>query len=392
MTVGAVRERRRLVEVLRREDALSDPAWISAFRRVPRHVFLPRFFVPDNSGWAAVAEGDDGWLQQVYADRVLVTQLDDDPSGWARARRGGPIPGTPTCSSSMPAIMAIMLEELRVTDGDRVLEVGSGTGYNAALLCRRLGASHVSTVDIDAHLVHTARRALARCGYAPSCEVYDGAQGFPPNAPYDRVLCTCAVSCIPPAWLEQTRPGGLVVTTLNRPIGAGLVRIVAQRGPLGTGRVLARDGRFMPLRAHRLADPERLVAALPDRRDAAAGKTTLPIGAVVSPSSRFEFFAGLQLPDVSPVHDPADRDATFLVHADGSWARHRAREGDYLVEQGGPRRLWDIVEAAYATWRSLGEPSRDRFGVTVTPDGQEIWLDTPGSPHRWPLVASDWQR
>jgi methyltransferase of ATP-grasp peptide maturase system len=376
---GAARLRRRLAENLRREGAVRDARWAEAFRTVPRHVFLPRFFVPDGRGWRAVAREDDGGLVLTYSPNVLVTQLDDDPSRWTEARAGGPVHGTPTSSSSMPAIMAIMLEALLVSDGKRVLEIGTGTGYNAALLCHRLGESSVSTVDIDPVLVESAVKCLAECGFAPTCEIYDGAQGFPREAPFDRVLCTCSVSSIPPAWLEQVVPGGLIVTTLNRPIGAGLLRIVAGEGATGQGRVLARDGRFMPLRAHRLADPASLLASLggpADRR-----RPVLPFRKVVSPTSRFEFYAGLRLPGVIALRD-------FLLHPDGSWARHHLRDGEHVVEQGGPRRLWDVVERAHADWSDLGEPARDRFGVTLGPEGQFLWLDAPTSRHRWPLAES----
>jgi hypothetical protein len=180
-------------------------------------------------------------------------------------------------------------------------------------------------------------------------------------------------------WLDQTRPGGLVVTTLNRPLGAGLVRITAGEGPCGRGRVLADDGRFMPLRAHRQPVDEALVAILSTNATGVVRPTALPMSTVASPASPFEFFAGLALPDVVPVSTTPE--ATVLLHPDGSWARH---EGN-LVTQGGPRNLWDEVETAYTQWKDLDQPRRSRFGITVDPDAQELWLDTPDSPHRWPL-------
>ena len=356
---------------------MTDARWIDAFLRVPRHAFLTRFFLPEGEGWVAVAKEDRGWLRRVYSTNVLVTQLDDDSKQWDAARSGGPVPGIPTSSSSMPSIMAIMLEELQLSDGQTVLEIGTGTGYNAALLCQRLGDANVSTVDIDPAIVEPAKRALAECGFQPDCVVSDGAQGLPSRAPFDRVLCTCAVSTIPLAWLEQTVPGGLIVTTLNRPIGAGLVRIVAGEGATGQGRVLERDGRFMPLRADRLTHPAMLLA----KHTGESGDVTptqLPLDAVLSPSSRFEFYAGLELPNVVALGD-------HLLHADGSWARHRTLDGEHVVEQGGPRRLWDDVERAHGEWTALGQPSRDRFGITVTPEAQEFWLDSPASSHRWAL-------
>ncbi|MFF5986071.1 ATP-grasp peptide maturase system methyltransferase [Prauserella flavalba] len=377
---SAARERRRLAERLRRDGALTDPWWIEAFRRVPRHVFLPRFFVPKGPHWAALDSDDPGWLSTVYSDSVLVTQLDDDPERWALARREGPVAGTPTSSSSMPAIMAVMLEELRVRDGDRVLEIGTGTGYNAALLCHRLGDANVSTVDIDPSLSLAAKAALAAIGYTPECEVADGEKGFEPGAPYDRVLCTCSVSHIPPAWLEQTRPGGLVLTTLNRPIGAGLVRLVAGEGATGDGEVLARDGRFMPMRAHRLADT---TAVLRHRGPPAAkGTTALSVNDVLDPASPFEFFASLELPGVTAAFDPGGGDTCFLVHPDGSWAGHRTLNDEFLVEQGGERKLWDLVEHAYARWQELGRPAREAFRISVAGQRQEIRF----GEQSWPLA------
>ncbi|MFD6066076.1 MULTISPECIES: methyltransferase domain-containing protein [Amycolatopsis] len=372
---NATRLRRRLVEHLLAEGVLHDARWMTAFRSVPRHVFLPRFFVPAANGWAAVESGDDEWLRRVYSPDVLVVQLDDDSGLWERARYLGAQPGTPTSSSSQPSIMAIMLEELRVTDGHRVLEIGTGTGYNTALLCHRLGSGLVYTVDIDPELVDAARKRLAEIGYAPSCAAADGAEGFPAGVLYDRVLCTCSVSSIPPAWLEQTVPGGLIVTTLNRPIGGGLVRIVAGEGATGQGRVLARDGRFMPLRAHRFKPSKALDG------DVSWRPTRLPMGVLTEVRSRFEFFAGLHLPGVTAARAGQ---STTLVHPDGSWMRHRQRGGEFEVAEGGPRRLWEIVEAAHEDWLGLGEPGRERFGLSLDGVEQVIWLDSPDG-RTWPL-------
>jgi methyltransferase of ATP-grasp peptide maturase system len=336
----AAKGRARLVRTLQAARLLPDPAWRAAFGAVPRHAFLDRFFrVTGDGTWLAVDSGDAGWLDQVYADQVLVTQLDGDPARWAVARETGPVFGVPTSSSSQPAIMAVMLSILDVTPGHRVLEIGTGTGYNAALLCHRLGAANVTTVDIDADLAATARARLAECGYTPTCLASDGAEAQTSGAPYDRVLATCAVARIPLPWLAQTAPGGLVVTTLHRPLGAGLVRLTAGDGATGEGRVLAEDGRFMPLRAHRLTR-----TAQPDETMGAVRPTTLNADELVSPRSRFEFFAGLLLPDVTATS--GEQGAVRLDHPDGSWVRHSGGRGRHEVWQGGPRCLWDVVEQA----------------------------------------------
>ena len=361
------------------EGVLPDPAWRAAFADVPRHAFLDRFFRASGDGrWVAVAATDADWLDLVYADQVLVTQLDGEPERWTVARQSGPVFGVPTSSSSQPAIMAVMLTVLDVHDGDRVLEIGTGTGYNAALLCHRLGDDRVYTVDIDQALLAAARHRLTGAGYHPTCVAADGALGHPPGAPYDRVLATCSVARIPVPWLEQTRPGGVIVTTLHRPLGAGLVRLTVGDGPTGTGRVLPEDGRFMPLRAHRLPRAER-----PDESDCAVGPTDLSAGVLVDHRSTFEFYAGLLLPETTVTTD--QNGTVWLSDPDGSWARHVTSRGHHQVWQGGPRRLWDVVEQAHAQWRALGRPTRDRFGVTIDGSAQTLWLDHPDSDHHWPL-------
>jgi len=374
------RLRRRLVRHLVEEDVLHDERWTEAFATVPRHAFLPRFFLPADDKWAAVDRSDPEWLERTYSPDVLVTQLDDDPARWEQARTTGPVHGTPTCSSSMPAIMAIMLEELLAQDGNRILEIGTGTGYNAGLLCHRCGSGNVSTVDIDPHLSAEAAARLAECGYAPALATGDGAQGFPAGILFDRLLCTASVARIPQAWLEQTVPGGYLVTTLYRPLGGGLIRLTAGEGATGEGQVLPRDGRFMPLRADRLPPP----ADVPPAADAQWRPTELTMSEVLKPRRHFEFFASLELPGARPVQIEPNG-AFALAHPDGSWARTRHSGSGFEVAQGGPRALWDLAEDAHARWTSLGSPDRSRFGLTVDGAEQTFWLDDPQSELRWPL-------
>ena len=190
--------RTRLADDLLAEGALRDPRWLAAFREVDRHVFLPRFFRQLTDGrWGPVDADDPGWLSLVYRDRVCVTQLNGDDGAWQQARGDGAVSGIPTSSSSMPTIMAIMLEALEARPGHAVLEIGAGTGYNAALLCHVLGDDHVTTVDVDPGVLARAREHLAAAGFLPTCVAGDGELGHPERAPYDRVLGTCAVSRVP---------------------------------------------------------------------------------------------------------------------------------------------------------------------------------------------------
>jgi protein-L-isoaspartate O-methyltransferase len=131
------------------------------------------------------------WLRGVYADVPLATRLRD---------------GELVSSSSQPSLMARMLAELRVADGDRVLEIGAGTGYNAALLAHRLGDGLVTTVDLEPEITESARAHLAAAGHRPTVVTGDGSRGVPEHAPYDRIIATCALTSIPRAWPAQCAP------------------------------------------------------------------------------------------------------------------------------------------------------------------------------------------
>jgi protein-L-isoaspartate(D-aspartate) O-methyltransferase len=158
----------------------------AALRDVPRHLFLPG--LPPESA---------------YRDDAIVTKRDAD--------------GQPISSSSQPAIMAIMLDQLDLAPGQRVLEIGAGTGYNAALMSHIVGSDGaVVSVDIDSEVAAQAREHLASAGYQDVTVVAaDGAAGYPPSAPYDRVIATVGVSDLAPPWLDELSPGGRIVVPLD---------------------------------------------------------------------------------------------------------------------------------------------------------------------------------
>jgi protein-L-isoaspartate O-methyltransferase len=143
-----------------------------------------------------------------------------------------------------------MLEALEVQPGQRVLEIGAGTGYNAALLSRLVGPrGRVVTIDIDAVTARRARRALAAGGYSARVATGDGRQGWARGAPYDRIVATASAAEIPRAWLDQLAPGGL----LEAPVqlrGDSAVQAIPlfRREGEGFRSVSVLCGGFMPLR------------------------------------------------------------------------------------------------------------------------------------------------
>lgn len=181
-------ERRdRLIDRLR--ERVDDERVIDAMAAVPRHEF-----VPDNE------------QRNAYADRPL------------------PIGEDQTISA--PHMVAIMADLLEVDPGTRVLEIGTGCGYHAAVTAELVGPEHVYSVEYHENLARAARRRLADLGYGEiSVRAGDGHDGWAEHALYDRAYLTCAAPDFPEAVGEQVRPGG----TLLAPLGQGRQTLVKAR-------------------------------------------------------------------------------------------------------------------------------------------------------------------
>jgi protein-L-isoaspartate(D-aspartate) O-methyltransferase len=240
-----------LVAALDAAGALPE-AWREAFLAVPRHAFLPaKIWVDDGDGEPRPLNRDtnpDEWLESAYTNVAIVTQFDDGATVW-------PAIGTHrTSSASEPAMVATMLERLDVREGQQVLDIGTGTGYNAALLAYRLGASQVTTVEIDPVIAGAAKTALDAVGYPVMAIIGDGAAGWPVRAPYDRVIATVAayLGAFPYEWVRQTIPGGVIVAPVRADyVGSGpLVRLTVDDNGRATGHPVSAVG-FMPLRQQR---------------------------------------------------------------------------------------------------------------------------------------------
>jgi protein-L-isoaspartate O-methyltransferase len=366
-----VRSQRDLTDALRVRGVIP-PAWESAVASVDRGLFVPDRF----PGFDKNADPD-GWREKVYSDTPVITQFNDG------VRIDGVDEGAflrPTSSSSMPSIMLEMLALLDVREGHRVLEVGTGTGYQAAWLCHRLGDERVTSIEYDPVVLDQARAGLAAASFRPHLVLGDGLAGHPPNAPYDRVLVTCTVR----TWgaLTAQCPNGRVVAPWGSSFFAASFATLDVRDGVGCGRFSGDPG-FMWDRTHRAGAGH--IRDFYHQEKGEAGSTRLPPQNVLQDDPAF--FVGLHVTDAWPRWCAADDDsdeATLWIFADdgASWATVEYAPGtaEFETEQYGPRRLWDEVEAAYGRWQALGSPPRDRFGLTVTPTGrQHVWLDTPAT-------------
>jgi len=360
------------------------PDWAPAFEAVDRAVFLPEVFWAHDmtAGYsAAVNRSTDpgGWLRAVDSDIPIVTQWDD-------GEHEGLEPGKlSTSSASMPSVVFRMLRDLDVADGMRVMEIGTGTGYNAALLAHRLGDQAVTTIEIDQRIAQRARTALGAAGRRPRVVCGDGAKGFAAEAPFDRLIVTCGLRHVPSAWLGQVRSGGIILVPWGTDYSPrdALARLTVTCDGSASGRFTGWV-EFMKLRAQRLMWPQ-FEEYLPDGfpGDADVSSTGLAPSAVVpdDPFGTTGFILGLVVPGATHTVQRGDDSVTawFISFTDHSWAAVHWTGSDGKVYQSGPRRLWGEVEAAWRWWDEHGRPDVDRFGLTVRSDGrQETWLDEPG--------------
>lgn len=280
--------------------------------------------------------------------------------------------------------MARMIEALEVASGDRVLEIGTGSGDNAALLCERLGSDHVTTVDIDGGLVEAARERLELAGDTPTVAVSDGAGGYPAGAPFDRIIATCLVDRIPRAWIEQTRPGGRMIA----PVPANLAQLTVMPDGSAAGRFHPQGVGFMGMVG---GAPTRwtwpaLVSLANQPGEGRPRRHPIDVTQAGGKGSPFWSFVRLLAIPFDAAFPAAPGMGGLVDLSDQSWVRLEL-DGDN-VTQGGPRRLWDLIEELFDEWRELGRPGRERFGLTVAADDRHtVWLDAPDSPQTWELAG-----
>ncbi|MFJ7276590.1 methyltransferase domain-containing protein [Kitasatospora sp. NPDC098663] len=356
--------------------------WKDAIRATPRHRFLPdRIWLDDENGDLRpcdLRDDPDRWFEAAYANAPVVTQVNDgeEPADSAEAWASS--------SASSPAMVVRMLDDLGVWPGLNVLEIGTGTGWNAALLAHRLGTDRVTSIEVDTDVARQARASLNAAGLAVEAACGDGADGWGPRQPYDRIISTCSVRRVPTAWIEQTAPGSVIVTPWESPmISFGLLRLVV--GEQHTYGKFSPHASFMLMRAQR-ADLRIYRDVVRDHHRPEESTTRLSPWQVCGEDLDVRFALGLKLGDVWTAwhHEPdVEGVATRLWVATTdatSWAAvdHDGRQEDrFTVWQYGPRRLWDEIEEAHRWWEKSDRPGPDRFGLRIVGDEQQVFLDGP---------------
>jgi protein-L-isoaspartate(D-aspartate) O-methyltransferase len=353
------------VAELRAQGVISTDQVAQAFLTIPREVFVTFFYEQEGGTWVRreAEEGEpDAWIGAVYRDKPpLITLLDEHQ--------------LPISCSSAPGAMAMMLEALAPEPGMRVLEIGAGTGYNAALLAFLVGnPTLVTTIELEESLAQAAEKALHASVGPVSVRVGDGRLGVRDRAPYNRIIATASAPGIPRAWYEQLAPGGRIVMDMKGSLGRGRFLIVEKR-PNGSA-VAHFDPHylsFMPLRS-RLSLATHPVSRLLREPETLHISVSSDQATDLLHGQDFQWFLQWFQPGIMLVREMPGADGRpFYTIIDpkketiiqlspdkpsGSW------NGGWVGTQHGGEHLWDTILRAYEQWDHLGSPGLDAYSVT----------------------------
>jgi protein-L-isoaspartate O-methyltransferase len=276
--------------------------------------------------------------------------------------------GAPTSSSTLPGLIVGLAQRAYLADGSDVLDVGTGSGYGCALLAARLGAGHVTSVDVDPYLSAMAMERLDSVGLRPEVLNVDATGALPGT--YDRIVATVAVRPVPASWLAALRPGGRLVTTIA---GTGLILTADKTDDGGALGQIEWDRAGFMLSRHGPGYPPPLWERNEAARDGDGEHVTRGWYPVLNVMEAWELWSMITVlvPGVEHYYREEDgRRTAWMLHPDGSWARASAEGSDPpVVHQSGARRLWDLLDEVREMW--LREGSLPVYGAsaTISPNG-----------------------
>jgi len=274
----------------------------------------------------------------------------------------------------MPGLTVRMFQHALIQDGQDVAEIGTGSGYGAALLSHRLGDRHVTSVDVDAYLGKTAQERLGEQGLFPALLSLDATAELPGD--YDRIVATVSVRPIPEAWMAALRPGGRLVTTIA---DTGLL-VTADKHEDGHayGQVEWDRAAFMATRSESDYPPSSLGGLLEHAQTAEGELVSVRQYPVVNVRESWELWSTLSIMCAGVEHyygqegeGRSEVRTAIMLHPDGSWARavsHGTEPPE--VHQGGPRRLWDLLDELRTMWLREGQLPVYGAQVKIAPDGE----------------------
>ncbi|HEY7418920.1 MAG TPA: hypothetical protein VH593_27310 [Ktedonobacteraceae bacterium] len=373
--------RQSLVAAIERE--IGQPLAASlceAFLSVPRHIFITSYYehgqlhtapAPTNqSAW-------DAWLTAIYQDQALTTQID--------AR------GLPTSSSSQPAVMALMLSYMDIKPGMRILEIGTGTGYNAALLAHLTGDPRlVTTLEIDPILIEQAQpRIETVVGTGMVMRVCDGTEGDRAHTLYDRIIATGSTFPIPQPWIRQLVSGGKLVMDLRGQLGGGLIVVMKQADGSATGHFLP-EGRqigFMRLRPSpetpaqpvTIQDDQHLplqedINLTPDDPGYACAFHFCTFEQLHEQNEELNLWLQWAFPGlgIKWKGTPGKLRAVLTDEATQTIVTLEPHESYIKVQARGNCPLWSEIARSYHDWLQAGKPERERYRIDIEPQGRQV--------------------
>lgn len=312
---------------------------------------MPSFL--DQGRTFTVDPSDDTSLARVYRDEPLPTALNER--------------GRPRSSSTAPWLMAQMLESLDLRPGQRVLEIGAGTGYNAAHLARLVGPNcFVNTIEIDPDLARRARAALTATDHRNvAVHTADATSVPPPGGPYDRILVTAGFWQLPAVLWGALRPKGVLVGSFGRRLIGPIAVMTKDDDGCGTGRFLPGPNiSFTPLVGSGVAVVPHVRFPSEERENSVWRSSDFDPSFIAPEHVGSLFVLQLEVPEADLRWYPPQSVTEVRDEATGEVARFRKGSSS------GSRTLVSRLERVQRTWLDLGRPEPPRFRIRVSPDGE----------------------